>query len=1012
MLRFLLKRKIIVGLFITFIFGLGIYSSTNLDKELFPSVTFNQTMIMIETEEMPAEDVEQFVTIPIENILDSMEDVHSYEATSSSDNSLFMVDLAAGNGDEVTKDIESKVKGLTNELHGMKDVFVMQASTQGQYEFFMDISGGSMEDMSAYALNVVKPRLESLKEVKEVLVAGTDEKEIIITLKPNKLAAFNLAQEDIVAAMEQMNMNAPIGTLHHEQSEPTIRWNTAFHHIKNIKELPIQTREGMKKLSDFASIEEKRNEQNNFAWKNGDPDFLLLQIGRANGFTQIDMANAVRSEVQNIKQQHGNKMTINEIAAQADYVRNAIDGVTSNILVGGIIAIIVLLLFLRNFRATLIIGLSIPASVLLTVLTMTMLDYSFNLLSLVGLGLGIGMMVDASIVVLESIFKKKEQGMSNIAAVVAGTKEVVGAVISSMLTTIVVFVPIVLLDDEIGKMMLVLTVVVAVTLISSVIVAFTLIPVLSENFLKVNKRKQGKWNLIGKYGSIIEWMAKKKRRRIGILSLSILLFMSSFLLMTKIPITFMPDILNRYAEVVVEVETGVSPEEREEIAFAMNEVLEEVPDVDRNVILDNIDVVLALIHMTPEEDKTLEQKEVNEQILQKIRTLEENYPIKSVGAAMDGTVNPPIELRVSGKNLTTLQEIGTEVSAELEKIDSISSVNMQVGESTKEYVIQLKNHNMEADGLIAPDLYRYISQMFADVPAGDVIEDGETTPIFIENGVDIMNKKDLLDDKIMTANGEKSLSHYISLKKTDSLQQINRSNGERYISIIADAESQDLVALNKEVNKVIDNISLDQGYAVAISGDLEEQQKAGQDLLVIFIISLFLVFVVMAIQFNSLKHPFIILFIIPLTITGVLIGLFITQKELNLMSGIGVIMLIGIVLNNGILLIDRVRQLRNDGLDVNTAMIGAGKERIRPIFMTTLTTVGGMLPLALATGTSSDYQSPLAVVIISGLLFSTFITLILIPVIYFLFEDIGNMFKRIFRRRKSMEIMETKTKAQ
>src|SRR5699024_10814286 len=249
------------------------------------------------------------------------------------------------------------------------------------------------------------------------------------------------------------------------------------------------------------------------------------------------MSDAIRAEVESIKKEHDNGINMNEIAAQADYVSNAIDGVTSNILIGWIITVIVLLLFLRNVRATMIIGLSIPASVLLTILTMTLLGYSFNLLSLVGLGLGIGMMVDASIVVLESIFNKKEQSYSNLDAVVSGTKEVFGAVISSVLTTIVVFVPIVLMDDEIGKLMIVLTVVVAVTLISSVLIVCTLIPVLSENFLKVKKSKTSKLNLIGKYGNIVEWLTRKKRRRIGVLTLSILMFFSSFLLLSRIPMT-------------------------------------------------------------------------------------------------------------------------------------------------------------------------------------------------------------------------------------------------------------------------------------------------------------------------------------------------------------------------------------------------------------------------------------------------------------------------------------------
>lgn len=807
-------------------------------------------------------------------------------------------------------------------------------------------------------------------------------------------------------------MNDSLGNLNEEQGDPAIRWNTAFHDIKDIKDLPIQTTQGMKKLTNFATVKEEVSEQTNFAWKNGNPDFLLLQIGRSNGYTQIDMAEAIRAEVENIKKENDKGIQVSEIAAQADYVSNAIDGVTSNILIGGIIAIIVLLLFLRNIRATFIIGLSIPASVLLTTLTMTLLDYSFNLLSLIGLGLGIGMMVDASIVVLESIFDKKEQGYANVEAVTTGTKEVAGAVVSSMLTTIVVFVPVVLMDDEVGKMMIVLTVVVAITLISSVIIAFTLIPVLSENFLKVKPAKKSRLDLIGKYGSIIAWLTKKKRRRIGILSLFIIMFFSSFLLLAKIPTTFMPDILNRYAEVIVELEAGVTSKEREEIAIAMNEELEAIQDVDTNVIIDNMDVMLSLINLTPEEEKTMEQQEINEQILTHFRNLENDYPIKTVGSAMDGTVDSPIELKVSGKNLTTLQDIGEEVTTELEKLDHVTAVNLQASESTEEYVIQLNNKNMKEDDVYAPHLYGYLSQIFANVPVGEIAQDGETTPIFIENNKSVTDKKALFNHDIMTVNGEKALSRYISLDEKASLNEINRSNGERYISVIADTEDQDMGTINREINKIIKDFELDQGYAIEVAGDMEEQQQAVQDLLVIFIISLFLVFVVMAIQFNSLKHPFIILFIIPLTITGVLIGLFVTQKELNILSGIGVIMLVGIVLNNGILLIDRVRQLRNNGFAVNEALISAGKERIRPIFMTTLTTVGGMIPLALATGTSSDYQAPLAVVIVSGLLFSTFITLILIPIVYLLFEDVGRGFKRIFGRRKSLDAISEESKAQ
>src|SRR5699024_3383159 len=244
--------------------------------------------------------------------------------------------------------------------------------------------------------------------------------------------------------------------------------------------------------------------------------------------------------------------------------------------------------------------------------------------------------------------------------------------------------------------------------------------------------------------------------------------------------------------------------------------------------------------------------------------------------------------------------------------------------------------------------------------------------------------------------------------KRDWSSDVCSSDLTRYIKVLADIEERDLGSINRDIQSLIQDFDIDNGYSIEVMGDLEQQQEAATDLLVIFGISLFLVFVVMAIQFNSLRHQLIILSIIPLTVTGVLVGLFITQKELNGMSGIGVIMLVGIVLNNGIMLIDRIKQQRNNGMEVDQALIEAGKDRIRPIFMTTLTTVGGMILLSYATGASTCYQSPLAVVIISDLLFSTFITFLLIPAIYLTFEDIGKGLKRFLNRKKKTETIERK----
>lgn len=1011
MLKFLLKRKIIVGLFIVFIFAAGFYSINKLNKELFPAVDFSQAMILVETEEMPAEDVEELVTKPIERQLDSLEGIKSYESTASMTSSTFFIDIDEEDADDISQNIENEVNQLESDLYGVKELMVMQATTNAPYEMFLDISGADAEELDRIASDIVEPRLEDLNEVRDVEVTGLDEYEIQVLPKEKKLDEHGLTNADITNAVQDANQSVTLGTLE-DEDDTALRWNTTFQDVQDIKDMPLATDTGDINLSDVATVEEIKSKQTAAAWKNGETNFILLQVGRVEDVSQIDMAHAVRDEIKNIKADIDTPAEIHEIAAQSDYVEEAIDGVTSNIIIGGIIAVIVLLLFLRNFRATIIIGLSIPASILLTILTMTVLDYSFNLLSLIGLGLGIGMIVDAAIVVLESIFQKKEQGFNNWDSVLQGTREVTGAVISSALTTIVVFIPVVLMDEEVGKMVIVLTVVVAVTLISSVIVAFTLIPVLSENFLKVAKKKKPRFHLIDKYGAILEWITQKKRRRYGIIVAFLVIFISSFFLTTKIPINFMPDILNRYAEVSVELEPGITPKERSNVAEKINDGFQNITDIESNVILDDSNGgLIALVNMTSEKDKTMEQEEVNEAIFDYLQQIEVDYPITASASVMEGQESPTLKIQIHGEELDKLESSGEKVIKEMEKIDDVTSAKLEIGQEEEEYVIDVDEKALEDDHMLKASIFQYVSQLYDEQPMGELSQAGDTIPIILKSDTDVDDKKELLKQKILTPNGEKKLSNFISLKETTSASEINRSDGERYVTINANYKGEDLASVHTDIDHLLENIGLDKGYTASIAGDLEEQQQAATDLIVIFLISLFLVFVVMAIQFNSVKHPLIILFIIPVTLTGVLIGLFLTQKELNVLSAIGVIMLIGIVINNGILLIDRTRQLRNQDMSVADAITASGKERIRPIFMTTLTTVGGMIPLAMATGSSSGYQSPLAVVIISGLLFSTLITLVLIPSIYMLFEDVHGGLRKFRRKKHARQLQETTDKA-
>lgn len=1012
MLEFILKRKRVILLFALFVFVFGIYSISKLDKELLPVIEFNQTAVIMETEAVPAKDVEQFVTIPVEQAISNIKGVVDYSSTSAIGYSMVMVEVESGETDDVTKEIQATVNGLSSDISLIRNINVMEITTENPYETIYTITGESISEISDFSKNVLEPRLEALPEVRDVLLTGLEEKEVSIELHLNKLEEYGVQLDEVINFLQQMNVNTSVGKLESEDGAPSLRWNTGFTDIDDVRNLNIPTTEGMKSLSEIATVTEEVGADNQNAWKNGDSSFILVQIGRnSNVATQIDAANAVKKEVEKINEEGliGN-VQVEKIVSQADYVEHGISGITDNILIGALIAVLVLLIFLRSVRSTIIISISIPVSILLTFLVLNLLGYSLNLISLVGLGLGIGMLVDASIVVLESIYKKKEQGLQNLEAVIQGTKEVLNAVVASIITTIVVFLPLGILDNQVGEIAFILAIVVSVSLLASMLVSFTVIPALSENLLKVRKKKKNRKGIGDIYGSIVAWIVERKRRSLGVVSLFLVIFIGSLFLIAKIPVSVMPDFFDRYSEVIVELESGVGPEEREEIALALNNKLNNVPDIENSVIIDDVERMLIVINMTPAEEQTIEQKEVSEQILSNFRELEGDYPIISISTSLEGQMGMPVQLVIAGDGVSKLSEIGSNLAEELKEIEGLSTVIIHGENSAEELSILLDEEKIENDGIPVAMIFQQVGLISWEVAIGEMTVDGENQNIVLKNDLTINNQDEFLKHEIMTPVGPKQLSDYVKLEKSISPNQIDRLNGERYIQVMADIEGSDLGSVNRDVQEVVNKFETEDGYTVTVGGDLEVQQEAFLDILVIFAISIFLVYIVMTIQFNSLRQPFIILTIIPLTVTGVFIGLFISQKEFNLMSALGIIMLVGIVINNGILLIDRAKQKRNQGMDVREAIVEAGKDRIRPILMTTFTTVGGMIPLALATDSASGYQSPLAVVIMSGLLYSILISLIFIPSLYNLMESMGNGVKNLFRKSQDKKKLKSEQK--
>lgn len=968
---------------------IGGYTLIHLEKELTPAVGLDAASIDVKASSLNVADVENKITKPLEQKLQGIDGVKEVSSTTSFGHSSMNVVFENGKGNELFREVESKTSLVLSDVPGIEQIDANQEGVNTSFEFILDISDGDIDQMTAFAKDILKPRLEELPEVREVMFTGLLEQKVDMHFNKKKMNEKNVTINEVSEFIQQRNSDEILGELTAEKESPSLRWETTFANIDVLKKMQIPTDNGLINLDEIATVTINPVASSSNTWKNGTKDLIMVQIGRKGDVSQNDMTKAVRDELQKIhKEGLVDGFTVNEVIAHADFVDDSMSDVTMNILIGGIIAIVVLLLFLRNIRTTFIIGLSIPTSILLTMIAMGLLDYTMNLLTLIGLGLGIGMMVDSSIVILESIYSKKEQGLSNLEAVLEGTKEVTTAIIASVLTTIVVFLPIGFIGGDSGKFMIILAVVVAITLISSVIIAFTLIPTLAKEFMTVKKQKikRKKSIFLSVYKNILSWCIKKKRRSLLVIVTFLLVFSSSFFLILKIPMNIMPDMFNRYTEIVIDLENGVSQKEKEAIAEKANEKLNDMEDVDANYILDFDDVMMANIVMTKGNQVTKEQDIVTEEIVKRLRQLEKTEPIRAVERALDGVSGYPVQVNISGDDFSELKKITQDLQEDIASIEGIVSVTNTGNDVTEIQAIRLKEDEIKEAGISELQIKQKTEEFLFQEAIGTVEWGNEALSLHASWDNKNHTKESLLQTKIPTQNGEKDLSSFITFKKEYMPNEIAHKNGERYISIMADVEGKDLGTVNKNIQKVINHYEGSPNYSVSLGGDLEEQNELMNELLFVLGIALFLVYVVMAVQFNHFGQPLIVMSIIPATVIGVILGLFITQAELNIMSGLGLIILVGIVLNNAILIIDRTNQLRNEGMSVVDSLLQAGENRIRPIFMTTLTTIGGMLPLALATGMSADYQAPLAIVIISGLLFSTLITLLLIPSIYRLFS--------------------------
>jgi HAE1 family hydrophobic/amphiphilic exporter-1 len=996
------RRRVAVLMTALAVAAFGIVGYERLSLDLLPDINYPSFTVQTEFPDTAPAEVENLVTRPVEEavgVLKGLRSVHSVSRPGVSEVTLEF-DWAS-DMDLLSMDVREKLDRLVLP-DDAEDPIVLRYDPSLDPVLRLGFSGpGGLGSLRELADEKLKRQFEAIKGVAAAQVKGGLEEEIQVNVDQDRLAALGIPLERVQQVVGFSNINLPGGSLEDRESYYIIRTVNEYDSVEEIAGLIVrQDARGTVRVGDVAQVVRGFKEQEEITRVNGKEsvEIAVFKEGDANIVTT---AREVRKNLDRIQGDlpPGHEITV--LFDQSRFIERAIAEVRMAALLGGALALLILFVFLRDVRSTVIIATSIPLSVIATFLVMYRLNISLNVMSLGGLTLGIGMLVDNSIVVLESIFRKRREGLTGARAAVEGTSEVGGAVVASTLTTVAVFLPIVFVEGVAGQLFGDMAATVTVSLLASLVVAVTIIPMFSAWGRRAEapetqvgagdgSRSLGWFSAL--YGRVLDGALRRRWSTIGI---AFLLLAASLTLVPRLGTELIPAIDEGefFAEVDLPEGTPLTVTDRvmadmEATIAGRDAVDREYSTVGSRLVAGGMSLNTKAEHlgqinvvMKDRSDAAGEEALIDtlRQAFRRIPDLEVKF-----GKPSYFTLKTPIEVVLFGEDVDQLRDYSLDLQQALAHAGGLVDVRSSLEAGTPELQIRFDRDRLAALGL---DM-RTLSEILRDRIQGAVPtrfkEEDRQIDIRIRNREE--DRGSLADVRNLVVPGPNGESIRL-LTLADAVLdrgpvEIHRVEQQRAALVTANLAD---VSLGTAVNRVQNVIAANPppvGVTTELSGQNEEMRVSFASLRFAILLAVFLVYLVMAATFESLIHPFIVLFTVPLALTGVVLGLLVTGTEISVIVLIGTVMLVGVVVNNAIVLIDKINQLRRAGWSKRDAVIEAGHIRLRPILMTTITTVLGLLPMTLAVGEGSELRAPLAVTVSFGLVFSTFLTLVVIPAVY------------------------------
>ncbi|HUU02279.1 MAG TPA: efflux RND transporter permease subunit [Myxococcota bacterium] len=1017
-----IKRPVFTTMVILAILVFGFVSYTRIGIDMMPEVDFPLVTVLTIYPGADPETVEQEVSKKIEDSISTINGVRSLRSISVDNVSQVIIEFELElDVDQVVQDVRDKVAAVLPELPDDVETPKVQKLDLGAIPILnISVGGpGTIGEVTSLARKRIKEPLQSIPGVGTVNIVGGREREIKVWLDPDRLDAMGLTVQEVIGALSANNLDFPGGRLEAGNTEFAVKVNGRFSSLAEIEQLKIMEMHGRAiRIMDVARVEDGLEERRSAARLSGE-NAIVLVVRKQSGTNSVQVADLVKARLQEISATFPPGYRAFVAIDNTTFTKTSIEDVQFDMLFGAFLAVLIVFLFLRNWRSTIIAALAIPTSVVGTFMFIRLLGFTFNTMTMLALSLSIGLLIDDAIVVIENIYRHMESGAPPIKAAASGTGEIGLAVMATTMSIVAVFIPVAFTQGMIGRIFYQFGTTVAVAVLISLFVSFTLTPMLSSRFLA----PAGRNRFYASIEKVLAWLdriyrsviAAALRHRLATVVLALSVFAGAIFLARMIPTSFIPPFDQSRLNVVVKTPVGTNLARTEELA----EQLAARVRAHRDLVVGTVAMVgadtqkkqnLAKIYvkLLPKEERALSQMGAMDLLRKEFSDFPEAVVSVEEVPMFGGETGmraATIQFNVRGGDLSELSQVSARLADALARAPGFVDVDTTWETGKPEVRVQMDRERAAALGVVTAAVGQAVYALVGGVEASKFRQAGDDVPIRVRLAPSARQEATQIGRlKVRPAGGGKpvALANLAKIVPSSGPIEIDRQARRRQITVLANLEEG--VALGPAMDQV--RTLAAKIVPAHLETDFEGQAKIAKEsmgnLLVSLVLAIIMIYLLLASQFESFLHPLTIMMSLPLAMVGAFLAMLISGDFLSIIAMIGIIMLMGLVTKNAILLIDYTNTLRRrDGLGRTEALLKAGPTRLRPILMTTAAMVFGMLPIALSRGQGSEMRAPMAVAVIGGLLVSTLLTLVVVPVVYSLLDDLAGGLKRLARGRRS-----------